>query len=511
VKILLAALGAAFAASLALGGPPRFLPPWTALFLLSATMLLRGRLEARREGRSYLESRPDSALFWLCLTLYLASFRWHGGDDIPNSMLPFQLWRHGTFAFDELRAWATAPGMVDMVRPVNGRLLSTYPVAPGLLAAPLYAIPALAGVVPDDAFLHNLAKISGALITAASVVVFRRAALRRASPRWALDCALLYGLGSYAFSVSSQALYSHGPAALGVALGLLGLLSEGTRWSALAGFGFALAWASREDSLVFFAAAGAYLLLHRRERLAAFAAGAVLPAALNLAYWHHYVGAFRPPYYSLQTSMFRAPDAAAMLGMLASPTRGMLFFFPAAAFGVWGAARAVRRGAWWALYFGGACAATWLAFGMRSSWTAGNTYGDRYFTVVCMVLALFAAELESAIRATDARRAAWNAVFAYCVLLHALGAAFQWPEFNATLAAQLADVWKARLFPPLHVFVDGGPIGATPQPWRTAYALVLMSLVAIPAWLWSRRRLAGERGPQGLLVAHHDRRHLGGV
>jgi hypothetical protein len=489
VDALIAVLSLVFAASLALGGPPRFLPPWTVLFFLSGAVYFRGCRAERNAGRSFLTSRPDAALFWLCLTCYLASFRWHGGDDIPNSMLPFQIWRHGTLAFDEVRAWATAPGMVDLIKDTNGRLTSAYPVAPGVLAAPLYAIPALTGLTPTDTFLHNLAKISGAVMTAASVVVFRRAAAKRASPRWALDCALLYGLGSYAFSVSSQALYSHGPAQLGVALGLLGLLSEGAEWSALAGFGFALAWASREDSLVFAAAAGAFLLFHRRDRLAAFAAGALVPVALNLAYWHRYSGAFRPPYYELQAGLFGGFDLSALVAMIFSPSRGLLFFFPAAAFGVWGAMKAFRGGQRWVFYFAGACAATWVAFAMRPSWTAGNSYGNRYFAVVCLVLALFAAELEEPVRKTAARRAAWTAVFAFCVLLHAVGAMFQWPGYRMTLAEQAATLWDPTMFPLLHVFVDGGPISATPQPWRILYGLTLMALVAVPAWRWSRRRL----------------------
>ncbi len=486
---LAAVLFIVFAVSLGMGGPPRFLPPWTVLCAASTAMFARGWLSERKAGRSFLESKPDAALFWLCLTLYLASFRWHGGDDIPNSMLPFELWRHATLSFDGVRAWATAPGMLDLIHETNGRLLSTYPVAPGVLAAPLYAIPALFVAAPSDTFLHNLAKISGALITAASVVVFRRAAARRASPRWALDCALLYGLGSYAYSVSSQALYSHAPSQLGVALGLLGLLSEGERWSALAGFGFALAWASREDGAVFGLAAGAYLLFHRRDRIAAFLAGAVLPAALNLAYWHWYTGTFRPPYYALQAGIFNGLHVDALVGTLVSPTRGFLFFFPAAAFGIWGAARAARAGTRWVPYFVAACAATWLAFGMRSSWTAGNSYGDRYFAVVCLVLALFAAELEKPVLSSDRLRAAWSWVFAYCVLIHAVGANFAWPGYNDTLEAQLASVWKLSMFPPAHVFVDGGPIGATPMPWRVPYGLLLMAAVFVPALLWSRRRL----------------------
>jgi hypothetical protein len=490
VDFLLGALLCIFAASLALGGPPRFLPPWTALFAVSAFALARLWRAERRAGRDMLESRPDAALFLICLTLYLASFRWHGGDDIPNSMLPFQLWRHGTFAFDEVRAWATAPGMADLIMTVRGRLVSFYPVAPAVLAAPLYLIPALFVSAPSDQFLHSLAKCSGALITAASVVLFRRAAARRASPRWALDCALLYGLGTFACSVSSQALYSHGPAQLGVALGLLGLLSEGPRWSAAAGFGFALAWTGREDAALFGFAAAAYLLVHRRDRLPAFAAGALPPFVLNLAYWRFYSGAFRPPYYFAQKGMFGAPSVPALVAMLFSPSRGLLPFFPAAAFGLWGAMKAARDPrARWAPYFAAACAATWVFFATRTTWTAGNSFGQRYFAVVALVLALFCADLEPEIRASRLLRAAWPAVFAFCVLVHMLGADFQWPGYRMTLAEQAATLWSPRLFPPVFAFVDVGPLGATPWPWRLCYGVMLMALVAAPAWLWSARRL----------------------
>ena len=490
MNALALALAAVFAASLSLGGPPRFLPPWTAAFLTAAAMLARAWRGERAGGRDPLESRPDAVLFWLCLTLYLGTFRWHGGDDIPNAMLPFQIWRHGTLAFDELRGWATAPGMIDLIHETRGRLLSTYPVAAGVLAAPLYLLASLSVPQPSDAFLHNLAKIAGALITAASVVVFRRAAAKRCSARWAFDCALLYGLGSYAYSVSSQALYSHAPAQLGVALGLLGLLSEGAAASALAGFGFALAWAAREDSLVFSAAAVAYLLVHRRERLAAFLAGAVAPVALNLAYWRYYTGAFQPPYYALQANMFVRFDPGAAAGMLFSPSRGFLFYFPAAAFGAWGAWKAMRSPSGrWAFYFMGACAATWAAFSMRTSWTAGNSYGDRYFAVVCLALAFFCAELESDIRGSAARRAAWSAVFAYQVLVHAVGANFQWPGYRQTLDEQAAAAWDLGVFPPVVVFRDGGPIDRTPMPWRPLYGAVLLAAAFVPAWRWSRRRV----------------------
>ena len=339
MNALAAALALVFAASLSLGGPPRFLPPWTAAFLLSAALLARAWRRERAAGRDPVASAPDEVLFWGSLTLYLASFRWHGGDDIPNSLLPYQIWRHGTLSFDALGAWNSARAQVDLVHNVGGRWLSAYPIAPGVLAAPLYVLPSLFVPDPSDAFLHSLAKTAGAVITAASVVAFRRAAQRRCSARWAFDVAVLYALGSYAYSVSSQALYSHAPAALGVALGLWGLFSEGPAAAAAAGFGLTLAWASREDSVVFAGAGAAFLLFHDPRRLPAFLLGALLPAGLNLAYWRWSTGAFHPPYYDFQRDMFVLPDWKAAAAMLFSPTRGMLVYFPAVVFGGWGRGR----------------------------------------------------------------------------------------------------------------------------------------------------------------------------
>lgn len=494
---LSAALALVLAAALSLGGPPRFLPPWTAAFLLSAALFARVWRRERAAGRDPVAAAPDAVLFWGSLTLYLASFRWHGGDDIPNSLLPYQIWRHGTLSFDALGAWNTAPAQVDLVHKVGGHWLSAYPIAPGVLAAPLYALPALFVPEPSDAFLHSLAKTAGALITAASAVAVRRAAARRCSERWAFDVAVLYALGSYAYSVSSQALYSHAPAALGVALGLWGLFSEGAPAAAAAGFGLALAWASREDSLVFAGAGAAYLLFHAPRRLPAFLLGAAVPAGLNLAYWRWSTGAFHPPYYELQRDMFVLPDWEAAAAMVLSPTRGMLFFFPAAVFGGWGAWKALRRpGGAWAFYFLGGCLATWLAFSMRTSWTAGNTYGERYFAVVCLVFALFCAELEDQVRGSARARAAWSAVLAYSVMLHAVGAHFQWPGYRMTLGQQLSTTWSPAWYPLVFLFRDGGPIDATPLPWRLLYGAALAAVPAVLAWRWSRRRMVTLASPE---------------
>jgi len=491
--VVVAAFGAVFAVSLALGGPPRFLPPWTALFAFSAAFLAHLWSSEKRAGRKVFESRPDAALFWLCTTLYLASFRWHGGDDIPNSLLPYSILKHGTLSFDPYRQWATQTGMRDLIHEVRGRLVSVYPVAAGVLALPLYLIPVATVAEPSDVFLHSLSKIAGTLLTAGSVVLVRRTLATRCSPRWAMACALLYGLGSFAYSVSSQALYSHAPAQLGVALGLLALVHEGRAWSAAAGFGFALAWAAREDSLFYLGAAGLFLLIHRRDRLAAFVAGAVVPIALNSAYWHAYSGSFwLPPYYEMQSSIFGGLDAEGLVAMLVSPSRGLLFFFPAVVFGLWGAAKACRDPRTrWAPYMAMAGIAMWVFVAFRITWIGGTTFGTRYFALPCLTLAVFAGELEAEVRRSPRLSAAWVFAFAFCVLVHAAGANFQWPGVRLTQQEQLAVVWDIRQFPLAAVFVDGGPIGATPEPWRTPYGLALLCLAALPAAAWMRRWISG--------------------
>ena len=43
-------------------------------------------------------------------------------------------------------------------------------------------------------------------------------------------------------------------------------------------------------------------------------------------------------------------------------------------------------------YFAAACVSIWIFYGFRWSWTGGTSFGNRYFSVVAMVLAFFAAE-----------------------------------------------------------------------------------------------------------------------
>lgn len=426
------------------------------------------------------EKRPALALALAHVALYMSTFRWHGGDDIPNSLLPFALLRHGTFAMESvMHPWLT--GRADfLVEGSQGRLLSVYPVLPGLMAVPIYLVPALFNPPVSQGFLHDLSKLAGACITAASVAVFYLALRDRCSPRWALWLAALYGAGSWAFSVSSQALWQHGPNQLGVALGLWGLAGKGPGRAAAAGFGFGLSVAARPDAVFLAAAAAGLWLFHRTRELPAFLAGAAAPAAGLFSYWLAYTGRLAPPELSVQTRIMQAPQAKALIGFFLTPARGLLFYFPPFLLAAWAAVR--RRDAE-TLWLAAGCAATLGFLTCMDDWVGGKSFGTRYFAAMTMVFLWWLTPYEKEIAASAGLRRAWAYTAAAAFIIHALGGYLRWPGTYET-ARTLANLWHPTSHPVLHLLDANGGLADWPLSLRY---LGLAALIA--GWVELSRRL----------------------
>ncbi len=460
-------------AALAMGG----LVPAPA-FVLSLCLL--AALWQRSGGRP-LERFPDASLFLVLLAAYLSTFRWHGGDDAPNSLLPFCILRHGTLTLEPvLDPWFT--GKIENFTVYHqGKHLSIFPVLPGLLALPLYVVPSLTAAPVSEEALHGLSKLSGALITAASALVLRRALLGRCSERFALTLALLYGLGTWAFSVSSQALWQHGPAALGAALGLWGFAKKDFRHDALAGFGLALAVAARPDSVFFLAAGGVHVLFFERRRLPGFALGAAVPLALLGAYWLAYTGRLRPPEAEFQARIFRAFQWDAFWGLLFSPTRGLFLFFPPAAFGVMAALRSRSHLTRLMVL---ACSGPWLLLCFYDTWVGGGTFGPRYFAVAALVLCWALAEREKELAGDPL----WRAACVFAILVHAAGAYLLWPgAFD--FPTEKATLWSWALHPLANVLTPEGSLRSLPLAVRALILSTAITLVSgFSLWQYSPAR-----------------------
>lgn len=466
MKAAVAAAALWLIATMALGG----LVPAPAFALCLALLAAAWK---RSDGKPFARL-PDAALGLTLLAAYLSTFRWHGGDDAPNSLLPFCLLRHGTLTLEPvLDPWFA--GKLDNFTVLHlGRRLSIYPIAPGLLALPVYLTTALSGAAIAEPALHGLSKLSGALITALSAVALRRALKGRCSDEFALALGFVYGLGSWAFSVSSQALWQHGPAALGVALALWGFNGEGRRFDALAGFGLGLSVAARPDSVFFLAAGAAFVLFRDRGRLPGFALGAAVPLALLGAYWLLYTGRLRPPEADFQANIFRGFQSSAFFGLIASPTRGLLLFFPPAAFGLFAAARS--RDALVRLMTA-ACAGPWLLLCFYDTWVGGSTFGPRYFAVAALVLCWATAGLEPWLAASAGRARLWAASAAAAMTIHAAGGYLLWPGSDQ-FAAEKATLWWWRLHPLANVLTSDGALRSLPLIVRILIFLLASSAAA---------------------------------
>lgn len=455
--------------------------PWTPSLFVALSVLWN--LHAKDPGRLW-KDHPDAVIFLVTLAFYLSTFRWRGGDDIPASILPIAVLRYGTLALDPvLDPWLTGKA-ANFILKVGDHSLSLFSIVPGILAIPVYVLPMLAGVVPSETFLHNLSKISASLITAFSAVAFHRAVRLRSSAGWALALTAFYALGSFSFSLSSQGLWEHGPAQLGLALGLWGLAGSGPRYDALAGAGFGLAFAARPDTALFAAGAGAFLLFHAPKRLPGFALGSAVPIGLIAAYWLYYTGSLLPPELDFHSTKFVGLQWDAFFAFAASPTRGMLFFFPLTAFGVWNGLRRGRQPMTvWLLF---SCLASWLLVSNYEHWTGGMSFGPRYLSSAMVILAFLCADLENTVRHSPRLLKVWVWAGTAGILVHALGAYLNWPGSHGFHAAE-AQAWRLDLHPAAFIFTSEGGLQGLPWPLRCMIGIVILGAFAALAKTLEKR------------------------
>lgn len=475
-NVVLAVAGAAFVFESARGGYPA-----TAAFAAA----LAGLWRTWASGSPWSD-RPALGVFLVCFAAYLSTFRWHGGDDLPNTLVPLALLRHGTPALDLFYdAWfANLPSPMDFLVRTPGGLLSVYPIAPGLLALPVFVVPAFAAPVMDTEFLHQLSKISGALVTAVAAAALYKACAARASREWALLTAFLYGLGSWAFSVCGQAIWQHNSASLGVALALWGFSRDGRRFDVLAGFGLGLAVASRPDHVFVLAAGLVYVLWKQRGRLAGVVLGGALPAVLLAWYWLSFTGRLRPPEFGMQAAVFGRFNFEALIGLLASPHRGLIFFFPAVPFALRAAWQ--RRGDGLTPLLLAGFTAQVLFFCYYDNWVGGRSFGSRYFSGFAAALCWFLAGVEDDLRSRPRALAVFLSAAAASVVVHAIGGYFSWPG-GWNIADTIARVWNWRSHPLVFVFAKGGGLGSLPAPLKILVAAAVLAAAAAAVRTLTRR------------------------
>jgi hypothetical protein len=249
-------------------------------------------------------------------------------------------------------------GQIDVLVPTRfaGRYGNCFGMGPAMSAVPIaLAAHQVVGPLnrrPDWLFaLGKLVASSYVATSAALVYLICRLFTRRA---FSLVIAVAYGIGTCAWSVSSQSLWQHAPNQFFLSLGCYALFRRvpNKAWAALCGASFGAAVLCRPTSAVAVLVAAGYLLLYHRGALISFLAGGLPLAAALIVYNLFLYG--KPLYFGQvliptgaltstgSSEMWQTPLWLGAMGKLCSPSRGALVFSPFLIFIVWGGVLAWR-------------------------------------------------------------------------------------------------------------------------------------------------------------------------
>jgi hypothetical protein len=357
-------------------------------------------------------------------------------DSQPPKFLAREILLRHTLTLDatvaEVPAYRERPGFV---RAADGHYRSAYSIVPALAAAAVgWPLNALRVVDLDGPLSPNLlAKLTASLLSTLAVLFAFLTARRYATDGVATLVAVAFGLGTNVWALASQTLWQHESVLAGLTLALYYLarampisrkgdgpsrLAGGERVGAkgvqgrmqylhpfnllIASAGLGIAGWARPQVAPAIAVLAAYLITRRgRARnlfaLVPLATCAALALALNMRWFAHPLGAvplleaLHPVYHAVDGSI--APDPlGGALGLLFSPSRGLVVFSPIVLVTLLSLPRAWHEG-WHGLLIW-----CWLAaigqfalYAGYSVWWGGHTYGPRYLIDLLPLLVPLAA------------------------------------------------------------------------------------------------------------------------
>lgn len=411
-----------------------------------------------------------------------APARFLSNDTRPAVYSAISLVKRGDLDLDEF-SWTIRGQNPEwpyyVVPTVDGRVVSRYGIGGPVTAAPVFGAALAVRPRISETTGMWLGRFAAGLCVALAALFVWLAALRvGASRKGASLVALVYGLGTCAFSLASQALWQHGPAQMWLALGAYLLVRAGP-WSVPgAGAAFAAAVLCRTPDAVLALAATIYVLgAYRREprRWLGFIAAALAVASLQAVHSWVYFGA---PWVMGQAMArtdvhhlhWHEPFWRGFLGLLVSPSRGLLVYSPVFLFllyrpvATWRASHPAVR----ALLLGGI--ALVLVMSRYSGWTGGACFGYRMICDAAPFLAL--AMVAVLPRLSSWARAAFAAALALSVTIHSVGAfnysPTQWDAVDVEVHPEA--VWSVRHGQLSHVFTHRmvseplSAFGASPGP-----------------------------------------------
>ena len=416
---------------------------WPAIVAMLGFALLRVVFRSGSiEGA--LRSNPGFIVFTVTLIVFLANGRTiPGGDSVPAKNLPLSILLHGNFYLDQL----VTPGQKKIpyyLLENGGHYVSDFPVGAALMALPFYVPSVVCGVSPSSRVFSELEKVSAATIVALSAVLLYLAAARVAANWMAMLLTFLYAFGTTSLSVSSQALWQHGPAQLALAAAIYCLVRarDDPRWAGYAGLPLAFEVITRPADALIAAPLGLYVLVYYRREVWTFITAAIPPLIFQLWYNATYFGSpLRIQFFAQPSSLGgqRVPSAGfwatpltrGLATEVLSPGRGLLFYSPIFILSLAGLALAWRKNGDLLLrYLGVGAILTILLVAKWHKPSGGESFGPRLLADLTPILAFALFPLADSIRNRRALAVAFAMLCAWSITANASGAFISYRGWN---------------------------------------------------------------------------------
>lgn len=317
------------------------------------------------------------------------------------------------------------------LRYVRDHYMSAYPVMPAILSIPVYTVPVFLGLtegaVSSMGFTQTeivgtlLSKISGSLVVSISVGILYLTLLRLTNKRSALWIALIYGLATSSWAVSSQGLWqsSMSQPCLAFAFYFFIKAKENTRNIIYAGIPLALSVACRPHNTIFVLIMFVYVIHKHRAQIIHFMAYPAIIATILLTYNIYYfstpVGGYGTTTESSKiltskeideketltknneikvvsdASRLSYPRLNRLLGLLVSPSRGLLVYSPCLIFAFIGMVLALYHRNLLLTYVAIATIMTIISYSSFYGWHGAFGYSYRMLVDLLPGLCLFLA------------------------------------------------------------------------------------------------------------------------
>ncbi len=249
------------------------------------------------------------------------------GDVKAAELLPIALIKYHTLELDKFyqpnqsQYWLT-------IAPNTHKVVSSYPIIPGLLATPIFFIAKLAGY---DITYHVelLSKLAASIIVVLAVVFMFLFLLELFDKRIAYWLTFIFTLATNVWSVASRGLWQHGPSLLFINLTLFFLLKgrNNQKFLPWSGLFIGLAIWNRPTNFLLLLPLVIYILVCYRKIFWKFCGLGIIPASLLILYSWKYFGTITS-LGQAQNFNFIHPFFSGLAGLIFSPGHGILLFTP---------------------------------------------------------------------------------------------------------------------------------------------------------------------------------------